>query len=666
MKSQPTLVRVLTPPPLGPTNLLHGTTTRSVTSKALAVHLSKSVPFSSARVSPFELHLLTVHPSQPLITYLIVPEGNDKKKFPKVIVVQHVKTKEIIYSLTLEDLASILFEYEVVSKGTGEAIIAKQQKALKDLGKVQRLDFFDPATLYWSGHGTITGPQDTGKRWSYLLVQLQNQILIVNLRRKAVVIAKPVSGDSLKADRKAFQLVIANITQDSLGCHVSSNAVPVSRENVIVGTTDGALKLFNWKANIVVQSVKVAAPKDSIVQILSTNKYDTPQRYAQKSRRRIVCLTRKGAAVLVELLVVEGVVHDIVPPVARFEGGSVPTSMSKQDDEHSSMEHIFVQYCGYRDLLLWNYPSKNAKGKLLAWDLSAIPEADNKIAEPVRYDPTLVMQFPYETTHTIFPGWFHESLPMESMACAAVTKEGDFQILVAPLYKSGSSIKNPYTAFTVLAVNLHQIIARDLVLSEEHEAHMKVHAIYCPPLRDSSIFYFGTSLGILMVKMVDGNLVQVPGTRHIHLSANFGGLGKSVLSVKGPEIIYGILEPPGGPLAIDPMGYMESKNNIVVYESPPPLHLPPEIHKRPVRLPPLFLLSPSRSFLCCFWKEEMRYEVLHIVSMLDKVTSRAQTSKSPVVASGNGGTYSNYASHSDDAEGPLTISLCSCFLCLGW
>lgn len=643
MKSQPTLVRVLTPPPIGPSNLIEGPTTQLVTSQALAVHLAKSVPFSSARVSPFKLHLIKVHPNQPLITYLIVPEGNDKKKIPKTIVVQHVQTKQVLYTVTLGELASILFNYDVVSKDDSDAIATKQHKALKNLGQVQRLDFFDPSTLYWSGHGTLSGPQDAGSRWSYLLIQLQSRLVIVNLRQQSVAITKGIP--SVKTEENVFQPVIANITQDSLGDLMSSNAVPVSRDIVLVGTTDGSVKLFNWKANVVVQSVKVATnhKNDSIVEIISTNKYDTPERYAQKTRRRVVCLSKKGTALLMEILVLEGIVHDIAPPLARFEGGSVPTSMSTQDDEHSSMEHIFVEYCGFRDLLLWNYPSKN-KGKLLVWDLGDIPEPDtNKIkSEPDDRSPTLVMQFPYETTHTILPGWFHESMPMESMVCAAVTKEGDFQILVAPLYNSGSSVKNPYAAFTVLSVNLHQIVQRDLLLPEDRESHMKVQSIACPPLRDSSIFYFGTSLGILMVKMVDGNLVQVPGTRHAHLNANFGGMGKAILSVKGPEIIYGILEPAGGPLAVDPIGYMESKNNIVVYESPAPLHLPPEIHKRPVRLPPLFLMSPSRQFLCCFWKEEMRYEVLLISSMLDKVTSRTQTTKSPVVASGNGGKLASW------------------------
>jgi hypothetical protein len=351
-------------------------------------------------------------------------------------------------------------------------------------------------------------------------------------------------------------------------------------------------------------------------------------------------LTKKGTALLIEVLVLEGIVYDVGLALAKFEGGSVPSSMSKQDDEYSSMEHIILQYCAYRDLLLWNYTAKNVKGRLLVWALSDIPAGDakNRNAEPVKYEPTLVMQFPYETTHTIFPGWFNDAMPMESMTCAAVTKDGDFHILVAPLYNSGSTAKNPFAAYPVLRANLYLLLLRDLDLPEERDIYMKVHTVFSPPLRDSSIFYFGTNLGILVVKMVDGNLVQGLGSRHVYLSANFGALGKAVLTVKGSELLYGNLEPPGGPLTVDPVGGMEMKNMISLYESPPPLHLPPEIHKRPVRLPPLFLMSPSRNYLCCFWKEELRYEILHLTSLLETITSRRLPAvKSPMVASGNGG-----------------------------
>jgi hypothetical protein len=633
----------LTPPPVAPGNLLHGHNQHSITSKALALHLAKSIPTSAPRASPFKIHLITLHPNLPLIAYVLEPEGADKKNLPKSVIVQHIKTRAILWTKTIGELASTLFDYDVLSK-TAEQ---RQHKLVKDLGQVQRLEFFDPSTLYWSGHGASSGPQDVGKRWSYLLVQLQNRLLIVNLRQHSISIAKPAPSPT--DDSAVFQPILAHITQESLGNSlISSNAVPVTQHNLIIGTTDGTLKLYDWKANVVIQSIKVLQTKnDSIVHILSTNKYGTPKYYSTSSRR-FVCLTKKGAAYLMALQVTEGIVHDISPPMAKFEGGTAPASMSKQDDDYSTMEHLFVQYCAFRDLLLWSYPART-KAKLLVWALGSIPEPDakqRKKGEPIKIEPTLVLQFPYETTHTIFPGWFHESVPMESMTCAAVTKEGDFQILVAPLYNSGSTFKNPFCAVTVLSVNLNQVLQRDLQLPEEKELHIKVHSVYCPALRDSSIFYFGTNIGILLVRMVDGNTVPAPGSKHAHLSANVGSLGKAVLTVKGPEILYGSLEPAGGPSVVNPIGAMESKNNLVVYESPPPLHLPPEIHKRPVRLPPCFLASASRNFLCCFWKEEMRYEVLNVASMLERVTTRSQTGKSPVVASGNG--ISSFAWVGDD------------------
>lgn len=638
MRYQPTLVRVLTPCPVGPNNLLHGTSSQEIHTNALAVHLAKAAPFSPLRVSPFKNQLTTLHPSRPLIAYVVIPEGTEKDKFSTTIVVQNTQTKESVLGLGLGDLASILFNYDVVSRD--EKIVVDQQRALKELGPVQRLDFFDPSTLYWSGHGAEAS-QGGEDRWSYLLVHLQTRVVIVNLRHMAVSVANGTATDT----SRVFSPVLASISRTSLGDQMTSNVVPISPNHALVGTANGHLKIVDWRKNSVIKSVGVFSAKDAVVEILPANKYLTPAEYESKTGSRLVCLTKRGSAFLIEVHFHEGDKYDIVPPAASFEGGSVPTSMSMQDEEHTSMEHIFVQYCAYRDLLLWNFPSKNAKGKLFVWALGDIINdggAKNRSAEPMKYEPTLVVQFPYEATHTIFPGWFHESIPVESVACTAVTKDGDFQILVAPLYNSGSTTKNPFQAYPIFRTDLHLLLLRDLDLPEECEINTKVQTISSPPLRDSSIFYFGTSLGILMVKMVDGNLVQGQGSRHVHLSANFGGLGKAALMVKGPEVLYGNLESPGGPLALDPIGKMELKNHISLYESPAPLHLPPEIHKRPVRLPPLFLMSPSKNFLCVFWKEEMRYEILHMISLLDMITSRRIPAiKSPMVASGNGGKKLN-------------------------
>ena len=729
MKAQTKLVRIVTPPPIGVNNLLHGETLQATTTKALALQLQKSIPTSTARTVPHKVHLVTIHPSQPLVAYLLVPDGNTdaiKKKYhPKSVVVQHLKTRQVVYQISLNDITTTLFELDVLSK----AAPPRQSKLLKDLGQVQGLQFVDPSTLYWSGFmewgqqrgkdgvggdGMANGGSTTSsggaamQRFSYLFVQFTNRIIILNLRRGSTHIVTQNRKPSMP---KTFLPIQAHITQEMISggsngggggssgsILISSNPLPISQHTMLVATTDGNLKVYDWSKKLVTKTFKNIIPikqskNDWIVYLCPTNKFlhywngiiaadggsstvgggpsssggigsgGTPGNGSSDGKaltKRFVMLTKKGVAYLTEMQMSANdptVIEDIVtPPLARFDGGSVPTSMSKQDDDHSSMEHILMQYDAYRDILIWCAPAKS-KSRLMVWDLnpSNMPEPDakqKKKGEPVKPDPILVMQFPYEQiSHAIFPGWLHESVPMDSMTCVAVTKEGEcFQVLVAPLNSPGStSMKNPFHAVTILSVDLNDIVQRDMQLPTDgphSQVQLRVQSVYCPPLRDSSTFYLGTNMGLLVLRMVDGNLVPVPGPRHAHLSANVGSLGKSVLSVKNSEVIYGSLEPVGNSasttstttalLSGNPIGEMKSTSNMVVYESPPPLHLPPEIHKRPVRLPPCFLPSPSRNYLCCFWKEEMRYEVLHIPTMLQRVSSRSDVGNKPLVASGNG------------------------------
>ena len=448
--------------------------------------------------------------------------------------------------------------------------------------------------------------------------------------------------------------------------------------------------MYDWKLKKVLKVTHILSmwnnnigsapiPKnDYIVDIIVTNPYKLHPSDNENHGRKpsIVCLTKKGtAAYLCPLIVQQNstttpantfgtndssssspaeVVIDIGLPISRMEGGFVPASMSKHDEEHSSMEHIFVKYDAFRDLLMWMAPAKS-KTKLFVWDLSTLlgPQATKK-QDSDKPEPILTVQFPYENiTHMVLPGWFHESTPKDCMACVAVTKEGDMQILVAPLHNSGSTTKHPFQAIPLLSVNLTRLLQSDLELPEEREFNYKVQSILCPTLRDSSTFVIATTIGLLVIKMMDGNVVAFPGTRNAHFSANLGTLGRAVLYVKGPQITYSPLEPVGGVLEVNPIGRLEYGNNpskaTMVYESPPPMHLPPEIHKRPVRLPPLFLPSPSRNYVCCFWKEEMRYEILSVSSILDRVTNKNSplaAANSPVVASGNG--VSSFAWIGDD------------------
>ena len=150
----------------------------------------------------------------------------------------------------------------------------------------------------------------------------------------------------------------------------------------------------------------------------------------------------------------------------------------------------------------------------------------------------------------IFPGWVHESFPSDSMACLAVTKEGELQVLVAPLYNAGSwTIKNPFPATTVWSVKLSQVMIRDLQLQQDNgqQSHFKVQSVRCSSsIQDTSTLFIGTTIGILTIKLLDGLTgIPSPGTRFVHFNANLGTMGKSILSVQGgSQISYSPLELP--------------------------------------------------------------------------------------------------------------------------
>ena len=67
----------------------------------------------------------------------------------------------------------------------------------------------------------------------------------------------------------------------------------------------------------------------------------------------------------------------------------------------------------------------------------------------------------------------------------------------------------------------------------------------------------------------------------------------------------------------NPVGPLKEENAVLVYKSPVLSSSSPKSHSNnSIRLPPRLLLSPSQEFLCLFWHDESRYEILHVPSML--------------------------------------------------
>jgi hypothetical protein len=656
MKTKPKLIRVLVPP-VSLMMMQHNNNNNQdddnndggdgeiisiATREALYASLAKNRPLSGLippvsdqnnLPSGYKLHHITLHPCKSLVTYLFtlvdettLYEGmtsgvggiggiggigggsssaqyDPKSNNNKWIIVQDTKTRHIVFSMTLEDLA-----IEANTAATATAT-ADTTSTYNTINSVSQITFHDQSTLYWNGFTTggiqeEEEEEEKKKSWSYLMIHCPNRIVILDLSKRGTVVAD-ITHKSFIAEKKATSAA-AGSQQPSYV--ISSNtAIAISCTQLLVTLIDGSFNIYDWKLCKVIKSIKWRGSvrgftdniktTDWIVQIIPVNPYvydpseamadnndnniDPQQRRQNpgslqslnpqsksKRRRMVMCVTKKGVAYLCDLS------NKNLLPLARMEGGSIPPS--PEESSIASMEHISIRYDPLRDLFFWMlYPSnKNNKSKLFVWKLSTIindyvfaetqnngSSGNNNAAKSkhqrkqsqtqilLQPDPVLITQFSYEgISHMIFPGWVHESFPSDSIACLAVTKEGELQVSVAPLYNSGSTNKNPFPAATVWSVKLSQVMIRDLRLQDQQvQPHFKVQSVRCSSsIQDTSTLFIGTTIGILTIKLLDGLTgVPSPGTRFVYFSANLGTMGKSVLSVQGgSQISYSPLEPP--------------------------------------------------------------------------------------------------------------------------
>jgi len=788
MKTKPKLIRVLTPPvsmmmmqhqhqerrteeerqmsahrrasldsALSEMNSTNNEKHASSSRDALFDSLVQNRPLAPLGFSPntsppgggYKVTNLTLHPCKPLVTYVLSWGTDDGSEgsgsafggtdLPDQtwVIVQDTKTRSIVFSMTLGELA---IEAASVDNSKDNPKSPNKSVTITPLGSVEQLVFHDQSTLYWTGFtGDKDGSNSTStsnqSSWSYLMVHCANRILVVDLQTKGgFSYYSPQATASVVADITPtyFFRLSSGKEKVNLLPAISANAmVATGRTRILLAFADGSLKVYDWKTKAVTQAARWSStsksqvsvkgftdnPKttDYVVTILPANPYvynpkdamggadsknsdGSPKKgsSSRKKRKRqlVLCITKKSVAYLCDLNEI-----DTKPPLAKME-----VDFSSATSENATL----ARYDAFRDLFFWASPTKSHKSKIFVWDLSIVMNylrdveaswGKQKTKAPtgttLQPDPVLITQLPYEMgSHSIFPGWVHKAFSSDSVACLVVTKDGDLQVSVSPLYNTGSTLKNPFSATTILSVKLSSVMVRDLELGRDSsmgdgdilstaQPRFKVQSVHCSAFQDPSVVFVGSSIGIQMIQLLDGLTgISSPGTRYVYFNANRGNMGKSVLSVQGSQLSYSPLDPPpnldsinesasSGLKGIDksnPIGKMEYhiagfsgsgtntvmssitksatkpssaayKVTSVVYESPPPLHLPVEIrNKRSVRIPPQFLKSPSGKFVCCLWTEEMRYEVLKVSVLLESVTDRNRNGrgKSPLVASGTG------------------------------
>jgi hypothetical protein len=575
---------------------------------------------------------VSLHPSQPLVAYFSEEQQTTSNQalVSRRFVVQHTVSRQIIDSITLADIAYLVYR---------ETDSTKIPAAVQSLGQVVSLSFYDPNTLHWSSMNVpapINDTDDTNrepKRWTCLVIQTTNRVILWNTR------SGPNSHSILYPSRKmsAFKRLLGVLHESTLGGHgaiPSSNVLPITETTVLVGCSDGSLKSYDWSTKTVVKSIKGLGGADYIINLQSANRYDTV--HSQEKKRRILTLTKKGVCYLIELTI-SGKLVDIEPPLARFVGG-----LSEVPAE-SPMQHVPLTYDPHRDLIMWLATPVKPKEPLsmLVWNLKAL-QADllqqigsKSIFKP---EPTITIHIPSYATETssghhvnttVYP-ILHASFGEDTIVLATGSyTSGDFHIFVA----SGNSTNTPsqVTGISVTSMALGPLIQAGGLLDFTPSA--QIFGIRQAPLLSVSenSLMLVTSLGLVFLELPI-NVSSMVHPCHVHFGAGLGSLGKSILSVQAHSIIYGSLDI----LKPNPVGRIEAKNPSVVYESPVAQHLPVECQTAVFRLAPRFLTSPSGSYLAVIWPAEFRYEILHLPSLLQKVGNRAGkvAQRNPLVDSG--------------------------------
>jgi hypothetical protein len=184
----------------------------------------------------------------------------------------------------------------------------------------------------------------------------------------------------------------------------------------------------------------------------------------------------------------------------------------------------------------------------------------------------------------IYPGILHSGFPSDAVVCASVTADGDFCLYGATVasWNTNATVQaTPCYATLLSTAILDQVSATSMedenFNTNNNKYAFRIHAITAAPLSPTAMHItVATNWGlvILDVPIYSNPTLQirnvVNASRHLHLGAGLGSLGKSVMTVQNSNLVYASLDV----LQANPVGLLEPKNIISLYESPPAQHMP--------------------------------------------------------------------------------------------
>lgn len=608
---------IMVPPPILAQPQVNAPNPAALITQALQQSLYMSIPSSAVAARTLSgatrMRHLALHPSLPLVLYELDAE-HTKLSPDRQLIVQNYATRQVVFSLSLGTLAGMMFDFDMTAPNGTTKLMA----ALRSLGSIQRLDFYDASTL----HAT-TMVHEHGKngatRWQYILVQLTSRVVVLNMRRGP-------HSCSLSVERQLrvptvsrfppFRPFVLSISDQSLKSMPTSNALPLTPTLLLIGCADGNLRVYDWVEERVVKlPAQKPSSKEAIVQLLPANAFFVPEE--ERNIKRIVSIGKKGASYVWEIVFQEETLIDIRLPVAKLEGQSIVT-VTKDGKEvvekpDLTFDHTFIDFDAHRELLFWLIPTgykSSPKPHVLVWDLKLLAAMKRKGKSVIPKQDPFILTFPtVEAPATFLMGWMHPAFPETAITCALVTQHGE---VYAQCVAMEDCIANKVVrGLPFFFTSIPELIASDA--GTMGPPIVKVCSVHTARRLDTTSLLVGSNLGLINMRLHEGGF----GPRHAHFGAGLGSeWGKSCLYVDHSNVIWAPLDLS----QTNPSGLIQLKKSMAVqvYQSSPAPHLPLEMQKRTVRLPPRFLPSPSGNFLCLYWPDEMRYEILHLASILRK------------------------------------------------
>jgi len=299
---------------------------------------------------------------------------------------------------------------------------------------------------------------------------------------------------------------------------------------------------------------------------------------------------------------------------------------------------------------------------LAVWDFSAIPNTPNKtellnipLFSPflrIIISPNLI--FPSFSTTNISHNKDWILLPVQNPyytneSCIAFwmanRATGDAYFMVSPIkgYEHRNSEVKPEVYHECSLQSL------DCSVSSKH-IKLKLNCFISPrnSVSGETVILCGTNCGIFKLEVFPRAPIKIlSGTRHIILSEYTDTTKQIViLFVEGFSVFVATLDA----TKVNPIGPLIVRNPCLVYKSvvADALLLSPasgsdnyektKMNDTGIRSPPKLFLSPSKAYVCLFWSFEMRYEILHVQTLLEKGNSPSTSKRLlvPLIESGTG------------------------------